>query len=339
MDDKTTLVAQKEAIRQYILDHVPEHQQDIVAVTCDYFDVEPSSVQSVLEHLLQKAHLQHDPKSDHYQLGPVQEKTWHFTILQAQKTKQLWQQHIAPHLGQLSAQVQQTLKFVIEQLIGNSVRHANAQHIYLHLHTTHDEILVSVRDDGQGLLTSLQSLCKLGSTNLYWFHLLSGHCYTTHTGTSLAACAQCSSAIAIDSGQDFLTHPIDSPLLAIVDPKRGEKHSIVRLLFTPKNLASFEQLSQALQKGRRYLALHLLQKGKRPLAKQQAVDALQYCTEATEVILDFAGVHNIALTFADKVFHEFALANPHIKLDCWHANAQVQQQIQTILEKMQAATS
>ena len=328
------------AIKAFILDYVSEHTDDIVEHTADYFGLSPATINKHIKNLLEEQLISIQDKTS-YILGPIREHTKHYALDDTLDVASVWTEDFLPLLSVADNDIQKTCRYAIEAIINNTIQYSQGQNVYVYLRHTPDDILMIIRDDGQGLLQQLQQQHKLNQAALCFLELAKGaFSGQDNAGNSLSICARSFSDFAIDSGNDTFTYQPNSMFVPLPDDGRGEGSTIIRLLLSNQDKSKLTQVTQQVADKHCHIPVHLVQiQNKNALSLSQAKYVLARAEQFSSIELDFQGVNTLTPAFANEIFFSFAEAHPNITLTYINANDRVEKHIQRTLAKAKQGNS
>ncbi len=245
----------------------------------------------------------------------------------------IWEQHLAPQLADLPANVRTLANIAFTEMLNNALDHSQAQQVAMGLHISGGRLQMLVADDGVGIFAKIAQAADLFDTRLAVLELAKGK-YTTapegHSGIGIFVSSRMMDGFAIEScGLHFDPHETSTPLSRFdwIDPdaclKPHGAQTVVRMdiaLDCKRNTSDVylkyfepnEVGSEAFHTTE--IPVRLAQLSSELVSRSQAKWVMERATQFRTVILDFEGVQHVGQAFVDEVFRVFATAHPHIRL-------------------------
>ncbi len=329
-----------DAIRDFILAHIGRHGDTILSHTMAHFAVKKSLVQQQLHALLTEQYIRRDEQHG-YQLGPLREYVKRYTLTPDFASNAVWEHDIAPLLEAADAEVRHTCRYALRALINNTLQHAQATQLHLYLRYTPHDVLLIVRDNGQGLLSTLKQHAQLRDPDYALLEISKGaltHPDSGDAGNSLCICARVFSDMAIDSGNTSFTYQSNSVFVPLPDDGRGDQQTIIRLLLQLNDKPALDHVMQQVAAKHCHIPVHLIQQ-QHALSRTQAQHLLYRLEQFASIHLDFSHVRNVSPAFANDIFYTFQQAHPNIPLSYSNANEKVSKHVQHALSKHAVANA
>ncbi len=245
----------------------------------------------------------------------------------------VWEQHLAPLLKDVRANVRNLANIAFTEMLNNALDHAQAQHIAMGLHVQGGRLQMVVADDGVGIFAKIAQAAQLFDARLAVLELAKGKFTTApegHSGIGIFVSSRMMDGFAIESG-GLRFDPHDAAQ-ALAPFAWMDAHACLK----PHAAQTVVRMDLALQSQRQandvYLkyfepteagadAFHtteipvrLAQLSSELVSRSQAKWVTERATQFKTVILDFEGVQTVGQAFVDEVFRVFAAAHPHIQL-------------------------
>jgi hypothetical protein len=256
----------------------------------------------------------------------------------------VWEQHLAPLLRDVRANVRNLANIAFTEMLNNALDHAQAQHVAMGLHAQGGQLQMVVADDGTGIFAKIARASQLFDPRLAVLELAKGKFTTApegHSGIGIFVSSRMMDGFAIESG-GLRFDPHDAgqalPAFAWIDANACLK---------PHGAQTVVRMDLALQSQRHandvYLkyfepsevggdAFHtteipvrLAQLSSELVSRSQAKWVTERATQFRTVVLDFEGVQTVGQAFIDEIFRVFAAAHPHIQLKTMAMNPEVAQ--------------
>jgi biotin operon repressor len=329
-----------ETIRQFIIDNVETHPQDIASLTSQTFKISRQAVNKHVQQLAkQGAILIHGTrKSRHYVLHPLTE--WIHTYQVAESTKEdvVWRNDIRPLIGELPDNVVDIWQYGFTEMFNNALDHSGCETITVSLIKSATISEMSIYDDGEGIFTKITRELGLEDERHAVLELSKGKLTTDpsrHTGEGIFFTSRMFDDFVILSGNTFFRHKHDQIEDWILERHRIEERGTF-IQFKLNNNTSrmtkavFDEFSSGDGYGftKTVVPVMLAQYGDEKLvSRSQAKRLLAGVEKFKVVILDFEGVEVIGQAFADEVFRVFVKEHPQTEIRAVNASEHVEQMI------------
>ena len=291
-------------IRTFMLENVSSHRADLVTYTAEYFGTSRQAIHKHLKQLIQSHRLKSlGEGSTHkqYQWGAVREKLMHYVLDQAINVDAIWENDFAPLIDDLvSPAVKIAVSYALKALVKNAISHAQAHYLYVCLQTNQNDLLLIVRDDGVGIVETLQAHYHLDDPKRCLFELAKGKfscqpdCYE---GNSLAICSRLFEEFAIDSNKYYFTRMPFGKLMPLVN----DPQTTIRLLIALDLQFDPACIFHAMQAGHAYIPLYYLNHGS--LGEAEVMPVLERLASFSRVTLDFQAVKKVSAGFIQALFN------------------------------------
>ena len=245
----------------------------------------------------------------------------------------VWEQHLAPLLSDVRANVRNLANIAFTEMLINVLDHAQAQQVAMGMHVQGGRLQMFVADDGVGIFAKIANAAQLFDTRLAVLELAKGKFTTApegHSGIGIFVSSRMMDGFAIESG-GLRFDPHDAtdalPPFAWMDAKACLKPSAVQTLVrmdialqTQRNasdvyLKYFEPTDVGADAFHTTeIPVRLAQLSSELNSRSQAKWVTERATQFKTVILDFEGVQTVGQAFVDEVFRVFAVAHPHVRL-------------------------
>jgi len=268
-----------ETIRQFIVNNVEAHTNDIVALTANEFDISRQAVNVHIKRLVEQKSIiaEGNTRNRSYRLPPVIGKAKKFELSGLEEDR-VWRDFVVPKLGTLPDNVIDIWNYGFTEMLNNAIDHSQGCYAIVSVkkNPVFSEIIIT--DDGLGIFARIQKFLDLNDERHAVLELSKGKLTTdpaNHTGEGIFFSSRMFDEAVFDdyaSGEDY---GFDKTVVPVSLARYGNERLVSR--------------SQA----------------KRLLAR---IDRFKI------VILDFEGIDQIGQAFADEVFRVFNNRHPEIQL-------------------------
>src|SRR6266508_6815539 len=151
------LSQQTQEIRNFILQNIKEHSQDIVVVTAKRFDI---SRQAVLRHIhsLTKDSLissEGVTRNRKYTLRYILDVSEKYPLLNLEEDR-IWKEFLQPRLIDVRNNVVNICEYGFTEMVNNAIDHSEGLSVHIRLRRTAIDIEIRVIDDGIGIFKKIQ---------------------------------------------------------------------------------------------------------------------------------------------------------------------------------------
>ena len=320
-------------IRQFVIDRVREHPQDIAALVADHFGI---SRQAAVRHLqrLQSAGVlsaHGETRARRYELLPVKEASFTYAIMPDLAEDKVWRQDIASLLIGLRDNVRQICNYGFTEIFNNALEHSEGSSISVEVRLWPDVLDIDIHDNGVGVFHKIQRDLGLDDPLHAILELSKGKLTTDprrHSGEGIFFTSRTVDQFALFSGRlSFVRLPSGTDcLFEEQDAVTGTQVKMQVKLSTERTTQSvFAQYSiEDFAFDRTIVPVRLAQYGPENLvSRSQARRLLARFDRFKEVVLDFARVDFIGQAFADEIFRVYAREHPQVALRWTNATDEV----------------
>ncbi len=333
------MATRAEEIRVFILEKIPDHPKDIVAVTAEAFGVTRMTVHRHLNRLLRDKQIVKTgtTKGASYFLKTSLDKTLIFQIQSETQSGQVWEEYMKSSFTRLSDPVLEICRYGFEEVFNNALLHSGGKGVVVKTVWKKDSLELSIIDDGRGIFQCIQKALGLQDIRESVLPLTKGK-FTTlperHTGRGLFLVSRLFDVFGLFS--DGLFYCKDN----LGDDWYLEKRKISKSKGTRVSLAIRFDCERTLkQVTDRYssqssetpaidnteILVQLSQmEGEPYISRLQAKRVLLGVEKFRRVVLDFHNVPTVGQAFVDEVFGVFRSSHPEIAVASIHANQDVQ---------------
>ena len=323
-------------IRQFILDQVSAHPNDIAAVVVQRFGITRQAVARHLTDLVAVGTLEASGNTTarQYRLRMMDDVRWELSVTPDLDEDVPWREQISPKLAGVPQNVRDACAYGFTEMLNNVIDHSESDRAEIQFRHTAELIEMRIRDFGIGIFRKIKEACRLHDEREAILELAKGKLTTDpqrHSGEGVFFTSRAFDVFEILSGRLHFTHlrPDDDWLVEVdQEPISGTSIRMaiaVKSKFKIKDL--FDTYANSLDEltfSRTHVPIRLAQLGTESLlSRSQAKRVLVRFDRFQEVLLDFTGVEFIGQAFADEIFRVFANEHPEIKLVAIHSNPAV----------------
>ncbi|WP_300456604.1 STAS-like domain-containing protein [Desulfobacula sp.] len=329
-------------IKNFILDNIETHPNDIVQIASDYFRVsKPTILKYIRELISQKQIERHgNGRYPNYKLQTVK-----FEFKYKNKELQedvLWANDISNKLKDVQPNVKEICQYGFTEIVNNVIDHSGSEDLTVFFEINHKLICITVRDFGVGIFNKIKQDLGLSDPKHSILELAKGK-FTSdpdnHTGEGIFFSSRMFDHFHILShklsyfGQGnedgwLFEDPDDVDIDGTVVLMKIRKDSEIKM---NEIFNEFADPDKTPGFHRTKIPVELMQhEGELLLSRSQAKRLITRFDKFLEVVLDFKGVTQIGQAFADQVFRVFKNAHPNIHLIPVNMNENVRRMVERI---------
>ena len=147
------MATRAQEIRRFILEKIPDHPKDIVAITAKAFGVTRMTVHRHLDRLLQDKKIVKTgaTKGASYCLKTSLDKTLIFQIRPETRADQVWEEYMKSSFSRLPEPVLEICRFGFEAIFNNALQHSRGKGVVVKTVWKKDSLEICIIDDGKGI--------------------------------------------------------------------------------------------------------------------------------------------------------------------------------------------
>ncbi|MBK8454244.1 MAG: DUF4325 domain-containing protein [Thiofilum sp.] len=320
-------------IRQFIIENVANHPNDLSHLTAQQFDISRQAVNRHLQELVKQELLEVSgaTRNKAYKLKVLDQ--WQQTYdLQGLDEDRVWRNDILPRFARfnLAKNVQSIWHYGFTEMLNNAIDHSNSSVVFIKLVSNAAYSWISIYDQGEGIFRKIQKAMDLEDERHAVLELSKGKLTTdpaNHSGEGIFFSSRIFDQFIIDSNDIIFSHEHDKIEDWIVESTLGVSGTLVGMKLhhntqrTTKEIFDFYTSDDGDYRFvKTVVPVRLAQYGNEELiSRSQAKRVLSRIERFKVVIFDFEGVESIGQAFADEVFRVFK--NQHAELELKYENA------------------
>ncbi|MFH1227145.1 MAG: DUF4325 domain-containing protein [Planctomycetota bacterium] len=326
-----------EAIKQFIINNVIEHPNDIGKITAEKFGISRQGVNYHIKKLTAENILEFEGvrKSTKYKLKET-EHTFKLPVTPDMEEHRVWADKIRPVLPILKENIFGICAYGFQEMLNNVIFHSQSKDVQLTV--TYDALKIKfwIIDSGIGIFNKIQKDFNLNNPHDAILELAKGKLTSDpehHTGQGIFFASRMFDEFAILSGSVCFLRDQGSDWL--FERKKGPDsgtsvNMIINRDSTTTTVSIFDQYTSIDEGGfsKTIVPVELMQyEGELLISRSQARRLIARFEKFREVMLDFKGIKSIGQAFADEVFRVFRNEHPNVHLMEINANEDVQKMI------------
>jgi hypothetical protein len=325
---------QAEQIRAFILDNLPQHPENIVAVAAQKFGVTRTTIHRHLTTLLEQGQIfkSGTTRNIHYRLQSSLARRLHYPIPADISEFTLFQRDMAQVCKEFPNHVYDISSYAFTSMVNNALTHSNGTQVTVESTFEDDHLHLTVTDNGQGIFHTLAQFHHYKDIREAILHLTKGKLSTKteHKGEGIFFTSRACDRFEIYANQLHYrrdNHCQDWAMETVADAKQGTAVHMYIHQHTPTTLVDLfkqYQYQNDAAFSRTEILVSLSQWGEEPLiSREQAARVITGLEKFRHITLDFTGVRWVGQGFVEEVFRVFKQAHPDIVIDTVGANADV----------------
>lgn len=336
-----------EEIRQFILDNVEHHPNDIASFTSKTFEISRQAVNKHIQCLAEQKALfvRGTTRSRHYILQPLVQWEHIYDLNSRLEEHIIWKNDIFPRLGQLPDNVMDIWNYAFTEMLNNAIDHSSGKNVSIHLKKTAMDTEIIMYDDGEGIFKKIQRQMELIDERHAVLELSKGKLTTdpdNHSGEGIFFSSRMFDDFTILSGNIYFSHQHNKVEDWILETQKSQSGTGVFMKLNNNTARTakkvFDNFSdENYSFSKTVVPVRLAQYGHEKLiSRSQAKRLLVRIDRFKVVIFDFEGVETIGQAFADEVFRVFRKHHPDVELQHFNACKEVEQMISRAESKLEA---
>lgn len=334
-----------EALRQFILDHVPGNSLGVGAQAAREFGISRQAVARHLQEMVEEGLLSASGKTRArtYVLNKIVDRTFGFDVSDHTAEHEIWVESVRPLLTDLKENVLDICEYGFTEMVNNVISHSGSKSLAVTVARTARQTELVVLDTGIGIFEKIRThfnlhdprqaileLCKGKFTSDPARHSGEGIFFTSKMFDEFAICSRgllfCS-VIPQDGGWLIETeHETEIKNVEGTRITMRIAEDSGRLMKEVFDAYASEDANWGFTKT--HIVLKLLPcEGEKLMSRSQAKRLLSRVDQFREVILDFDDIAFIGQAFADEVFRVFQSAHPEVTLQCANTTEHIDRMI------------
>ncbi len=333
--------ANKEKIKQYILEHIARKDADYVSKTVDAFGISKSTVYNYLKELSDSGIISSTDKSFKYEL---KKKCYSFKYENNGKLAEdkVFDNDIFPIVKDLEENVIRAWRYSFTEMMNNAIEHSEASSIQIYAYVDYLNTTISIIDNGVGIFKNIQNyMLKEKDTELSLSEcvsLLFAGKFTTardggHSGEGIFFTSHVIDVFVVISDGNYFAR---NNYRDIADTNLSSSTGTIVIMQlsnrSKKKLSNIFNRFSDVEEGfyRTSIPIAHFFPGGFPVSRSEARRLCELLSSFKEVILDFAGVEEIGQAFTHEIFVVWQARNPQIEIKTENACAQVDKMIKRV---------
>lgn len=325
-------------ISEFILKQVEHHSSDIVPFVANQFGFSRQRAHAYVVKEVRKGeiHKVGRTRATRYFLVGGKHIAFDLEITPGLAEDRIWSEYVKPMVASYPDNISRICNYGFTEMLNNAIDHSGGTTIYVEVKIGHQELEMTIMDNGVGIFRKIQDALDLASVKESLLHLAKGK-FTTdpanHTGEGIFFTSRIFNKFSILSSDLYYTFQGEEWFLSHEKEEGfGQGTSIQMVLslsskITPKQIMD-QYANVDIGFTKTIVAVALSADPDDPhVSRSQAKRLLMGLEKFRTVVLDFRGVKSVGQAFVDQVFRVFQNEHPDITIRYVNANREVESMI------------
>jgi len=324
---------QAEQIRDFILQSIDQHPQDIVAITEKRFNVTRTTVHRHLKTLIKQGRVFKSGRTNNtvYSLKSAFNKSFSLPLSQSLSESDVWSEHYRFLQRQVPANIYAICEYGFTEMVNNAKDHSLGKTLKIESRQDGGTLGFSVIDDGIGIFKKIKDTFHFTDERESVLQLSKGKLTTDrahHSGEGIFFSSRAFDRFTISA--NGLAYIRDNAQNDWFLEKKANKENASTVVSMAIEVTSGRDLNSVFERhtdpetyafDKTHIHVNLSLSGEeRFVSRSQAKRVLFHLEKFRHVILDFKGVEAVGQAFVDEVFRVFKTQHPDISLVYVNAN-------------------
>lgn len=327
---------QAEEIRAFILEKIPEHPKDIVAVTASQFSVSRTTVHRHLNKLAKDNKIIKTGTTNKatYFLFSSRDKTIETKITPKVDEHEIWKNNFERDFASLRENVYGICDYGFTEILNNAIVHSEGTSIYVKTEWSEGAVDIFVADNGIGIFQKIKTALNLKDIRESILELSKGKVTTDperHTGEGIFFTSRAFDEFAINAnGLTYIKLNIEDDWFVETQKGRQKEGTFISMKIRFNSGRTLQQVfgSYSNSETYRFDKTHILVKlskfeEDKYISRSQAKRLLTGLEKFRDIIFDFKGITTVGQGFVDEIFRVFKNKHPEIKIRFCNENNDV----------------
>jgi len=203
-----------EQIRQFILDKVEHHPQDVSKLTAQTFGISRQAVNKHIQRLIHRKALrvQGSTRNRRYLLRPLEEWGHIYLLDEGLAEAVVWHSDIAPFVSTLPDNLIDIWHYGFTEILNNAIDHSSGTQVHVRITKTAVDTKIVLYDNGEGIFKKIQRELGLHDERHSVLELAKGKLTTdpqNHTGEGIFFSSRMFDDFAILSGNVYFSYKFE----------------------------------------------------------------------------------------------------------------------------------
>lgn len=325
-------------IREFIINMLPEHSGDIVALVATEFGITRQAAHAYLRREVENGNVVKtgETKSARYFLVGGERIEFSCKLKSGLEEDKVWSKYVKPMILKYPYNIQDIIAYGFTEMYNNAIDHSGGTRIYSQIEVKDDDIEIIIMDNGVGIFKKIQESLKLDSIRESLLHLSKGK-FTTdparHTGEGIFFTSRVFDKFSILSSDLYYNFENQDWLLSKEKNETFGSGTLIKMIIsknstkTPKMIMD-QYTDEELSFSKTIVAVALSADPNDPhVSRSQAKRLMMGLNKFKTIILNFENVPSVGQAFVDEIFRVFKGEHPNIKIQYINANQEVEDMI------------
>jgi len=327
----------RQLLKQFIIEHVEKHPNDVVALTATNFGISRQAVHNHIKRLIEDniVAVEGATKGINYKLKE-ESHNFHIDITPSLREDEVWREKIVPVLPEIRKNVLDICCYAFTEMLNNVIDHSESESAEVIVRINAASISFLIVDYGVGIFSKIQHALKLSDPKHAILELAKGKLTTDpqkHTGEGIFFTSRVCDDFDILSESIYFHGQKDNDWL--LDREKHSRGTAVFLDINRHTTRTTEEIFNEYASSdddygftKTKVPVKLLKyEGEELISRSQAKRLIVRFDKFKEVILDFDGVKKIGQPFADEIFRVFRKQNTSTNLNWINVNENIEKSI------------
>ena len=320
------VVGKSKELRDFIIDAIPDHPKDVVAHSAAKFGLTRQAINRHMNFLIKQGLVQANGNTNQrtYKLPILERKPISVSLTNLEEDR-LWRENESESLKQLPKNVYDIWHYGFTEMVNNAIDHSGGTTLTIVLEKTAATTNMMIIDNGIGIFKKIKTELGLEDERHAILELAKGKLTTDplrHTGEGIFFSSRIFDHYHILSGGVFFTHNIHEEEDWILERDRPNEGTLVFMSIRNQSSRTTKEIFDKFSSRKddygftkTVVPVRLVKHGPEQLiSRSQAKRLLARFERFKVVLLDFTGIDEIGMAFADEVFRVFPELHPEVKL-------------------------
>lgn len=324
------------AIRQFIIENLPNHESDIASYTAKMFSMTVQGVNRHLKKLMDENIIEATGKTKgrKYTFKEIP-CVYRYEITDSLSEDVIWRRDIKGHLEHLPANVFGIWEHCFSEIFNNAIEHSRGISVSVVIYKSFLKTRMIISDNGIGIFNNIRDTFHLQDNREVAIELAKGKMTTNkknHTGEGIFFSSRMLDRFLILSYGISWVHDFNKADWIFEENSESEYNGTrvaMELANTTQRTKQeiFDKYGEQAFNTTIIPVILMTSNGDGIVSRSQARRLLSRLETFDKVFLDFTGVNSIGQAFADEIFRVFTNAHPDAKIFPVNANKAVESMI------------
>jgi DNA-binding transcriptional ArsR family regulator len=323
-------------IREFILENLSGHPEDITRITADEFGISRPAVLRHLSHLIDQGLITASgaTRDRQYKFATIADESFSFEITPETEEDHIWRHLIRPVVTDVSNNVLRICEYGASEMINNIIDHSEGTISTIRIKQTAVRLEFMLADNGVGIFKKIQRNLGLRDPRYAILELAKGKVTTDpdhHTGEGIFFTSRAfDDFLILSRGLSFSQNEPGGDWL--IEQDIDVEGTTVSMGINPNSKRRLKDVFDAFASeeddyefNRTQVPVTLATFGDENLVSRSQARRLSSRFERfQEVLLDFKGVETVGQAFADEIFRIYTRNHPNVEILAINTNEQIE---------------